>query len=132
MSQGWIETRIRACEEALEYLKRQILDLTQQLRAAAQAARTASTGLGGGGGGSSGSFWCLPSAAVGGATGTWPTLTGIGFTANVYGANGASLVLIKASAQCYNFMPAGLVSGKVVALVADGQGNYDSVTQSCA
>jgi hypothetical protein len=131
MSQGWIETRVRACEEGLEYLKRQILSLIQQLRAVEQAVRTASTGQAGGGGGSSGSFFCLPSAAVSGAGGTWPALTGVSFIADVYGATGSSLVLIKAAAQCYNFMPAALVASKVVFLSADGQGNYDAVTQSC-
>jgi hypothetical protein len=114
----------------LEYLKRMLQDLTQQLKAVQQQARTASSGDGGGGGGA-GSFYCLPSSAVGGAAGTWPTLTPASFTADVYQANGAALNLVQASAQCYNFMPAGLVTSKVVYLSADGQGNFDAVTQSC-
>ena len=53
------------------------------------------------------------------------------FTADVYVANAGSLSLSAASASCFNFMPAGLVAGQVVALVPDGQGNFDAYTQSC-
>ena len=32
MSMGWIETRVKACEERLEYLIRYLQDLVPQLR----------------------------------------------------------------------------------------------------
>ena len=133
MGQGWIETRIKAAEDAIEYLRRQMQDLIVQVRQAANNARTASAtyGAGGGGGGGGGTYFCLPSGPVSGATGTWPSLTPVSFIADVYTTAGGSMTLSAASATCWNFFPAGLIASKVVFLAADGTGNFVAVTQSC-
>jgi hypothetical protein len=132
VSQGWIETRIFAVEQRVEWLIRLVQDLIPQLRNATQAARTASAGYGdGGGGGGGGAFFCMPSGTVAGATGTWPALTPTSFTADVYTVAGGTMTLAAASATCWNYFPAGLVSSQVVALLADGTGNFDAIAQSC-
>jgi hypothetical protein len=132
MSQGWIETRIAAVEQRVEWLIRQVQDLIPQLRAAAQQARSAGATYGGsGGGGGGGVFFCLPSSGVSGATGSWPALTPISFTADVYTVAGGTLTLSMASATCWNFFPSPLVASKVVCLAADGTGDFDAITQSC-
>ena len=93
---GWVEWRIRACEDRLEYLFRYLQDLRTQIVAAAQAARTASStyNSAGGGGGTGGAFFCQPSGTVSGASGTWPSITAVSFTANVYSGSGGSLTLV--------------------------------------
>jgi hypothetical protein len=131
MSTGWIEQRLKACEERLEYLIRYIQDLVPQLRAAAQSARTAGATYGSSGGSSGGTYYCMPSSGVAAATGTWPALTPQGFTADVYTTAGSGITLSMASAQCWNFIPSPLVASKVVFLAADGTGDFDTVTQSC-
>jgi hypothetical protein len=131
MSQGWIETRLVAAEQGLEYLKRLLQDLIPQLRAAAQQARNAGAAYGGGGGGGGGTFFCQPSSPVAGATGTWPAITPTGFTADVYTTAGSGITLSAASAQCWNFMAAGLVASQTAALVSDGSGDFATYTQSC-
>jgi hypothetical protein len=131
MSQGWIETRIRACEEALEYLKRQILDLTQQVRAAAQAARTASSGgqtAGGGGGGVF--FWS--GVAIGGATGLPGAGTpGVGPTGQtVYVINAGAFVSADTNAAIFNGLVSPTVASQGCILMQVG-GGYVVISQSC-
>ena len=128
---GWIETRIKAAEDAIEYLRRQIQDLIPQIRAALQQARTASSGFDGGGGGG-GAFYCMaPSSGSWGATGTWPTLTPGTFTADVYQANGSTLAKIATAATVNNWYPASPAVSKVIEVAQDGSGAYVTVAQSC-
>jgi hypothetical protein len=128
---GWIETRIKAAEDAIEYLRRLIQDLTVQLRAATQQARTASGG-GYGTGGGGGVFYCrAPSSGSWGATGTWPTLTAGSFTADIYQANGATLAKIATAATVNNWYPASPAVSKVIEVAQDGSGAYVTVAQSC-
>jgi hypothetical protein len=132
MSMGWIESRVKACEEGLEYLKRLIQDLIPQLRAANQQLRNAGGGFGGGGGGSQGVFLCIaPSSGSWGATGTWPALTPGSFTADVYQAMGTSLDLVVSGATINNWYPATPAVSKVIEVSQDGSGAYVTVAQSC-
>jgi hypothetical protein len=129
---GWAETRIQALETRVEYIIRWIQDLIPQINSANQTARNAFSqypDTSGGGGG--GAFFCLPSSAVSGATGTWPTLTATSFTADVYQSASGSLTLVASGATIYNEFPAGLAASKVCFCVPDGAGNYVVVTQSC-
>jgi hypothetical protein len=120
---NWLETRIKASEERIEYLIRYLQDLVPQLRAAAQSARTASSNYGGGGGGSgSGAFFATPGSAVSGNS---------TFTANVYSFVGGTSTLVATSATIYNNFAAALVASKLCFVVADGAGNWVVVTQSC-
>ncbi len=127
----WIEGRVKACEERIEYLIRYLQDLIPQLRAAAQSARTAGATYGSSGGSSGGTYFCQPGSTVSGATGTWPSLTPISFTADVYVTAGSSGVLSMASATVYNWFPASLAASKVCFVLPDGSGTFVVVTQSC-
>ena len=132
MSQGWIENRLIASENRLEKILRQIEDLYAKVNAAAQAARTASQQFGpGAGGASGGAFSCQPSALVNGATGTWPAITPVSFTADVYQMKGGVLTLLTAGATCWNGLPASLAAAKVCTLVPDGTGAFVVYSQSC-
>lgn len=132
MSMGWIESRVKAVEERVEWLIRQVQDLIPQMRNAAQTARAASATYGGGGGGGGGGvFFCFPSAGVSGAGGTWPAISPVSFTADVYTVAGGSITLSASSATCWNYFGAPLVASKIVALAADGTGAFDALTQSC-
>jgi hypothetical protein len=130
---SWIETRIGQAESKIEYLMRLIADLVQQLRGVQQQAH----GLGsdyqdtGGTGNGPGAFFCQPSSTVGGASGSWPTLTAASFTADVYQSVAGALTLLAAAATIYNEFPAGLAAGKVCNVIPDGSGAYVVVTQSC-
>jgi hypothetical protein len=131
MSQGWIETRIRACEEGLEYLKRQILSLIQQLRAAEQAARTASSGgqtAGGGGGGVF--FWS--GIAIAGASGLPGSgAPGVGPTGQtVYTIIGGAFVSADTNAAIFNGLVSPTVASQGCILMQVG-GGYVVTAQSC-
>jgi hypothetical protein len=78
-----------------------------------------------------GAFFCVPSSTVGGATGTWPNLTAVSFTADVYQMTGGAYVKIVAGATNWNGFPASLAASKVCALVADGTGDWVVYSQSC-
>jgi hypothetical protein len=132
MTPGWAEQRLGALESRVEYLIRYLQDLIPQLRNAQQSARTANQQYPSFGAGVSGSaLFCQPSGIVSGATGSWPTLSPISFTADVYSVSGTTITILAASATIYNWFPASLAASKVVYVVPDGAGNYVAVTQSC-
>jgi hypothetical protein len=126
-----LEARLFELEKAMRAVQDAIRQLTQRVGALEQQAFASTGGSQGGGGGGANSYFCLPVAAVAGAGGTWPAITPASFTADVYRASGTSLTLVQSAATCYNYFPAALVASKVVFLSSDGQGNYDTVTQSC-
>ena len=132
MNPGWVESRLGALESRVEYLVRYLQDLLPQLRSAQQSARTANqqypyTSVGSGGG----TFFCQPSGTVSGASGTWPSITPVSFTANVYQGTAGSLTLVTSSATIWNYCAASLVASKTCPVIADGSGAYAVYTQSC-
>ncbi len=131
MTFGWIETRLKASEDAIEYLRRLLQDLIPQIRAANQAARNAG-GFGDGGGGGQVYLCMAPASGSWAATGTWPALTPGSFTADVYIASGASLTLTSAGATIRNWYPASPAVSKVLEVASDGTGGFVTVAQSCA
>ena len=129
----WIEQRVKACEDRLEYIIRYLQDLREQIIAAAQAVRTASSSYGLGGVGSTGgAFFCYAPSTGGpwGSTGTLPSATPGSFTATVYQIIGATQSAI-GSYTIYNYLPASPVNSKMCILIPDGAGNFVVVTQSC-
>jgi hypothetical protein len=76
-------------------------------------------------------YFCQPTGTVSGASGTWPTVTPAGFTADIYIASGDTLTLFESGAQCYNWYGSGLVADKTCYMVQDDTGAYVVVTQSC-
>jgi hypothetical protein len=123
MSLGWIETRTKACEESIEWIKRWIQDWTPLIKASLQNARTASQGGGSYGGGSSaGAFFATPGSSVAGNA---------SFTANVYSFVAGTATLVATGATIYNNFAAALVASKQCFVVSDGAGNWVVVTQSC-
>jgi hypothetical protein len=76
-------------------------------------------------------FVCQPSAAVTGATGTWPTITPVSFTADVYQVAGTTMTKITPNATIYNWYAASLVASKTVTVEPDGTGAYVAIAQSC-
>jgi hypothetical protein len=131
MSQGWIEGRVFACEQRIEKILRELLELYAKVTAALQAARTNGQQYAVGSSGSEAAFYCQPSSTVAGATGSWPAITAASFTADVYTTTAASLTLSASSATVYNFNKSGLVAHQTVDLVPDGAGNFNAYSQSC-
>lgn len=76
-------------------------------------------------------YECQPSAAVTGATGTWPSLTPISFTADVYQIANGKLTKVVSGATVWNGLPASLAASKVCYCLADGSGAYVVISQSC-
>lgn len=74
---------------------------------------------------------CQPSSSVSGATGSWPAITPVSFTADVYQVYGTTMVKIAASATVYNWLAASLAANKTCFLEADGSGSYVTISQSC-
>lgn len=132
---GWLETRIKACEERIEYLIRLIQDLIPQIRAAAQAARTASSsyGSGGGSGSTGGAYVAYYTGGGVGATASPPPASptsGTGFSVYVL-ANGA-YTLVSASATIYNPMPAAISASYRIVVTPVGDGTYMAQGLACA
>ena len=122
------ELRILRLENALTGVNQRLDDLFQQVGKIAQN-QWATQGMGGGGGAGGGVFFCLPTA-LGGATGTWPSLTPASQSLAIYQAQGTSFISL-GTATVYNWLPAATVASKVCVVLPDGAGNYIVISQSC-
>jgi hypothetical protein len=80
---------------------------------------------------SGGVFECQPGGTVDGASGTWPDLDPVSFTADVYQIINGKLSLIVGSATVWNGLPASLAENKVCYCLPDGAGDYVVISQSC-
>ena len=78
-----------------------------------------------------GCWYCEPSSGVTGATGTWPALTMISFTADVYQSTNGNLTKVASSATVWNGYPASLTANKVCFVLPDGAGDWNVLSQSC-
>ena len=130
---GWIEQRLKAIEQRLEYLYR----LFQQLQIQATNSRQQLTSAwqdSGGGGSSSAAFYVVMAPSSGTYTGTWsgsaPT-AGSSFTGTVYQVQGTSTITSLGTQTCVNWIPATLVNSRACIVIPDGAGNYGVVSQSC-
>jgi hypothetical protein len=123
-----LEFRTLRLENDLTQIKRQLEDIFQQLGKLAQNQWVPGMG-GGGGGGTTGAFFCLPTS-LGGATGSWPSLTPASQSLTIYQVSSGSLSSI-GTATVYNFYPSATVASKVLFVVPDGSGGYVAVSQSC-
>jgi hypothetical protein len=127
---NWAEPRIYGAEQRIEYLLRQIQDLTDMVKAAQQLARSAFQQPGNLNSSGSGVFFCLPTTLAG-ASGSWPSLTPSSQSLTVYQASGTSLTSM-GTATVYNWYPASPAASKVCFVLPDGAGNYVVVDQSCS
>jgi hypothetical protein len=129
---GWIEDRMQVTEQRVEYLKRLIDALTQQIQNAFQTARMAFQQPATTSGGSGGMFYCAPSGSIAAASGVPGTGTPGGpVTANVYRITGGAYVLATASASIYNAMLSATTASRVLAVSDNGDGTYTAISQSC-
>jgi hypothetical protein len=78
-----------------------------------------------------GAWYCEPSSGVTGATGTWPALTAVSFTADVSQQFNGNLTKVASSATIWNGYPASLVANKVCTVRPDGAGDWSVIGQSC-
>jgi hypothetical protein len=76
-------------------------------------------------------FFCQPSSAVSGATGSFPSLTPTSFTATVYQMQTGTLTSFETGATVWNGFPAALVASKVCFVTPDGAGDWVVISQSC-
>lgn len=76
-------------------------------------------------------FECMPSSTVTGAGGTWPAITPVSFTADVYQIAAGILTMVASSATIWNGLPASLAASKVCYCLLDGTGDYVVISQSC-
>jgi hypothetical protein len=123
-----LEARTKRLEDELEDARRLIRELQTEVGKIRQDQFAASP-AGGGGGGGAGVFFCLPTS-LGGATGSWPTLTPGSQSLTVYQVVGGALSSI-GTATVKNFYPAATVASKVLEVTPNGDGTYSAVAQSC-
>jgi hypothetical protein len=76
-------------------------------------------------------YLCQPGTTVSGATGTWPTITPISFTADVYIVSGSVMTKIAPSATIFNWYAASLDANKTCTLMQDSSGSFVVLAQSC-
>jgi hypothetical protein len=74
---------------------------------------------------------CQPSSNVAGAAGTWPEITAVSFTADVYAMAGSVMVKIAPGATIRNWLAAPLEANKTCWLLQDSSGNFVVISQSC-
>jgi hypothetical protein len=130
---GWIENRLYALEQRVEYLMRLLQDLLPQLRSAQQNARNAFAqwNPGGGSGGAS-VYVCVLGAAL--PAGTAPAGGAPGSLAaqTIYRiADGGASYTTVGTATVYNpYLSAG-TSGRIVTVIPNPDGSYTAIGQSC-
>jgi hypothetical protein len=127
---GWVETRLYASEQRLEYLLRLVQDLQDQVKAAQQTARNAFSQPGQLGNSALGVYICFPTT-MGGATGSFGALTpGSQSGLTVYQVSGTTQTSL-GTFTVYNWLPASPVASKVAYCLPDGAGNFVLIDQSC-
>ena len=122
------DSRIKLLEQSLKEMFRTTQSLLERM-ARAEERIMAIPGGGGGGGGTSGVFFCLPTT-LGGATGSWPSLTPSSQNLTVYMVSGTTISSV-GTFTVYNWYPAAPAASKVLLVLPDGSGNYVAVGQSC-
>ncbi len=127
---GWIEGRIQALEQRVEYISRYLQDLLDQIRAATQNARNAYNQAQPSGANAGAVYVCYPTT-IAGATGTFPSLVpGSQSSLDVYQVTGSTITLLGAY-TVYNWLPASPAASKVAYCLPDGAGNFVLIDQSC-
>jgi hypothetical protein len=76
-------------------------------------------------------YLCQPSSAVSGAAGTWPNITAVSFTADVYTVSGSTMNKFASDATIFTWLAAPLVANKTCWLLQDSSGNFVVIDQSC-
>ncbi len=128
------ENQLRALEQRVEGMVRDMRTMWQQIKAALQQVRGAySNGPTNQGSSGGGMYYCAPSGSIPAASGV-PGVGGLAFpqTANVYKITSGAYVLVASSASIYNAMLSGTTAGRVLAVAANGDGTYTAVSQSCS
>ncbi len=131
------EQQLRALEQRVEGMVRDMRTMWQQLKAALQQVRgaysngPANDGSGGGGG----IFVCAPATSITHASGAPGTgapggpVTGV----SMYKINSGAYALVTSSASVYNAMPHDTAgAGYVLICAANGDGTYLAVSQACS
>ncbi len=90
------------------------------------------SGSGGGGGGSGTTVYFANNLTLAAATGTWPTITPTSTTADVYKEDSSGLVIAKAGATIYNFLPDATNAANRQILGSNGDGTFSVSSQSCS
>jgi hypothetical protein len=76
-------------------------------------------------------YFCSPTSAVLGSTGTWPNITPASFSADIYQAQRGTLVKLVAGGKVFNWYAASLVATKVVTVSDNRDGSFSVIAQSC-
>ncbi len=128
------EQQLRALEQRVEGMVRDMRTMWQQIKAALQQVRGAySNGPANQGSSGGGVYWCAPSGSIAAASGVPGTgAPGGPVTANVYQMQSGAYVLVATSANIYNGMLSATTAGRVLAVCANGDGSYSAPGQSCS
>jgi hypothetical protein len=126
---GPLETRLAALERRFENLKFDEEQLKAQVKAALQTARNAYGQWTPQGSANGSVYFCLPTT-LGGATGSWPSLTPASQSLTVYQVKGTSISSL-GTFTVYNWYPAAPAASKVLLVLPDGAGSFVAVAQSC-
>ena len=120
-----LEQRLLRAEQLVGALQTQLAQVAQN--------QFAATIYGGGGGGASQPFFCTPPPASAGATGPPATGTPGGPLTgqSLYQIGAGAFSNTTSSAQVYNGMQSGIVVTKTVICLANTDGTYTAVSQSC-
>lgn len=79
-----------------------------------------------------GVFYAQPGSVIAAAGGTWPSITAVVATADVYQRTGFTLGLIESGATLYNTMPDPTIAGHRLILSLNPDGSYDIIGMSCS
>ncbi len=128
------ENQLRALEQRVEGMVRDMRTMWQQIKAALQQVRGAySQGPTNQGSSGGGMYYCAPAGSIPAASG----VPGVGTpggptTANVYKITSGAYVLVASSASIYNAMLSATTAGRVLTVADNGDGTYTAVSQSCS
>jgi hypothetical protein len=122
--------RVRILEQRVQDLSRREYDAEARIARLENLMSQVRQGFGGGGGGQGLALWCQ-GTGVSAATGSWPTLTPSTFTADIYRDVGGTLTLVTSGATVRWFYKDSSASGKLIAVVPNGDGTFDAISDSC-
>ncbi len=79
-----------------------------------------------------GVFYAQYGSIIAAATGTWPNITAVSATVDVYQRTGSSLTKVETAAKIWNSMPDPTIANHRLILSLNPDGSYDIIGMSCS
>jgi hypothetical protein len=128
-----LESRVYELEKAVRAAQQTIRNLTAALQQAQQQIYASAPGEGGSGGGGGAVLLCTATAGIPAATGPPATGTPGGPITGqaIFSITGGAFVAGSTNVSVYNGMQSPTVTTKTLIVLANSDGTYTAVTQSC-